>query len=115
MPFRSPLFATALLLFSLTANAALIRDIIDNPRWYVDRTVVVDGEVVRVFSLVLVKYFVVNDGSGSIRVVTTQPLPRKGERIRVMGKVHELISFGSETLLVMVEEKGAGQGVPGMI
>ena len=105
MPIRRLLLTLTLLLLSLAANAALIKDIIDNPRFYVDRTVVVEGQVETVVSLVLLKYFTVNDGSGSINVVTTQPLPRKGERIRVMGKVHEVFSFGSETLLVMVEEK----------
>ena len=62
MPIRSLLLALTLLLLSLAANAALIKDIIDNPRLYVDRTVVVEGQVETVFSLVLLKYFTVSDG-----------------------------------------------------
>ncbi|MBI2318121.1 MAG: hypothetical protein HYY28_14245 [Betaproteobacteria bacterium] len=55
-------------------------------------------------SLVIVKHFTVNDGSGGINVVTERPLPQKGQRIRVTGKVNELFSLGTETLLVLIEE-----------
>jgi len=115
MTIRSFLLAAALVLLSSASHAESIKDIIDNPRSYVDRTVVVEGRVVSAFSLVLVKYFTVSDGAASISVFTTQPLPRKGENIRVVGRVHELFSFGSDSLLVLVEQKSGAEGPPGMI
>ena len=88
------------------AGAVSIKDILANPRAYAERTVTIDGEVTGMFSLVVVKYFTVNDGSGSINVVTAKPLPAKGQRIRVTGRVNEVFSLGTQTLLVLIEENG---------
>lgn len=93
------------------AKPVSIKEIVDNPRTYAERMVTIEGEVVGMLSLVVIKYFTVNDGTGSINVVTDRPLPRKGQRIRVTGKVNEMFSLGTQTLLVLVEEKeksGAG-------
>jgi len=106
-------------LISVTVGCARpvsIKEIVDNPRAYADRTVTIEGEVAGMMSLVVVKYFTVNDGTGSINVITDRPLPKKGQRIRVTGKVDEMFSLGTERLLVLVEEKaksGAGSGRPG--
>ncbi len=105
------LLALALSLLSLAAHAAAIADILRDPRMYVDKTVVVDGEVASAFSLVWVKYFSVDDGSGTIAVVTTQTLPRKGQRIRVFGKVKEVLSLGSESLIVLFEQEAPATSV----
>ena len=63
-------------------------------------------------SLFVVKYFTLNDGTGSINVITEKPLPKKGQRIRVTGKVSELFSLGRETLLVLMEQD-KDRGKPG--
>lgn len=95
----------AVLILVACAKPVSIKEIVDNPRDYADRTVTIEGEVVGMLSLVVVKYFTVNDGTGSINVITERPLPRKGQRIRVTGKVNEMFSLGTETLLVLVEDK----------
>jgi cob(I)alamin adenosyltransferase len=51
----------------------------------------------------VVKYFSIRDDSGEIAVVTNKPLPKKGETIKVKGKVQEAFSLGTETLLVIIE------------
>jgi len=107
------LLAAALLFVLGGANAAPIGQIIDNPRAYVDKTVTIEGNVTGMFSLVVFKYFTVNDGTASINVVTDRPLPRKGQRIRVRGKVSELFSLGSQSLLVLLEDDKE-EGVPGI-
>ena len=104
--------AAVLLLAAGASQAVRIRDLIDDPRTYVDRTVTIDGEVVGMLSLFVVKYFTVNDGTASINVFTAKPLPRKGQRIRVTGKVEEMFSFGSRTLLILTEEN-KGEARPG--
>jgi hypothetical protein len=65
----------------------------------------VRGDVQDTFGLGSLKYYTVSDGSGSIRVMTERPLPRKGERIRVTGKVREAFSIGTQSAVVLVEEK----------
>ncbi len=99
------LAALLLCLAAGCANTVSVKDILANPRAYAERTVTIDGEVTGMFSLVVVKYFTVNDGTGSINVVTARPLPAQGQRIRVTGKVNEVFSLGTETLLVLMEEK----------
>ncbi|MCG3110532.1 MAG: hypothetical protein LLH30_09445 [Candidatus Manganitrophus sp. SA1] len=82
-----------------------ISEIQGHPREWVGKTVQVSGEVKEAFSLVLYKYFIVKDKTGEIRVVTSKPLPRKGEQIRVEGKVEEGFAIGSDPQTV-IKEKG---------
>lgn len=82
-----------------------INKIIENPRDYSGKHVVISGEVTEVFSLFVVRYFVVKDGTGEITVVTKRPLPRKGTKIRVKGTVEEAFSFGEKQAMVIVEDE----------
>ena len=92
------------LLLSACTRTIQIKEIIDNPREYADRKVVVEGEVSGVFSLIVIKYFLVNDGTGEIGVVTERILPQKGQKIRVTGTVKEAFSLGDQTLTILVED-----------
>lgn len=82
-----------------------IGDITDNPRNYVDKEVVVSGEVIRTFSLLVIKYFTLRDETGEITVVAEGPLPRGGEHIKVRGVVKEAFAIGSGSLLVIREKQ----------
>ncbi|NJD55653.1 MAG: hypothetical protein FIA94_04510 [Nitrospirae bacterium] len=84
-----------------------IKNILDNPRDYSDKTVKVSGEVTEVFSLFVIKYFVVKDSTGEIIVVTPRPLPRKGSQITVTGTVREAFSLGDKQVIVIVEPDGS--------
>jgi len=105
---------TALLLFFLAAAAIAcsaifatsIKKIIDNPRDYDGKTVTVSGEVTETFSFFVLKYFVVDDGTGTITIVTPKALPKKGTKIRVKGEVSEMFSLGETQTLVIVEDTG---------
>ncbi len=83
-----------------------IKKIIDNPRDYAGKTVTIAGEVGDVFSLVVLKYFVVKDATGEITVITKKPLPKQGTRIKVTGTVQEAFSIGDQQLIVIVEGDG---------
>lgn len=80
-----------------------IGDITGHPRDYAGKEVTVSGEVTEVFSLFVVKYFVLRDSTGEITVVTDRPLPARGEKIKVKGAVKEAMSIGTKTSLVLVE------------
>lgn len=90
-------------------GATKIGDIISHPRDYAGKEVTVAGEVTETFSLVVVKYFMVRDGSGEITVVTQRPLPAKGEKIKVTGIVREAFSIGPKTSLVLMESVKKGE------
>jgi hypothetical protein len=83
-----------------------IGKIIANPREYAGQTVTIFGQVTEVFSFLVIKYFVVQDKTGQIAVVTDRPLPKKGTEIKVRGIVKEAFSIGDQQLLVLMEEAG---------
>jgi len=85
--------------------ATPIKKILDNPRDYSGKTVTVSGEVTELFSLFVIKYFVVKDRSGEIIVMTQKPLPAKGSQITVEGTVQEAFSLGDQQLLVIMEKE----------
>ena len=98
----------ALALISGHVSAASIKEIVSDPRTYVNKTVTINGEVTGELSLFVFKYFTVSDGTGAINVITERPLPKRGQKIKVVGKVREVFSFGRETLLVLIEEDDSG-------
>lgn len=85
--------------------ATPIKKIIDNPRDYSAKPVTISGEVTEIFSLFVIKYFVVKDSSGEIIVVTQKPLPAKGSKITVKGNVQEAFSLGDQQLIVIMEKE----------
>lgn len=82
-----------------------IAEIQNHPRTWVGKTVLVTGEVKETFSLVVHKQFVIMDPTGEITVVTSKPLPKKGEKLNIEAVVEEGWSIGSETRTVL-REKG---------
>jgi hypothetical protein len=80
-----------------------ISRIIDNPRDYDGKTVTVSGEVTEIFSFFVLKYFVLDDGTGTITVITRKALPKKGAKVRVKGEVKEMFALGETRALVIIE------------
>ena len=79
-----------------------IGDILADLRSYDGNVVHVEGEVVSTMNLV-VKWFELNDGTGSITVVTERGLPTIGETVTVDGKVDELFKLGGISKTVIME------------
>lgn len=106
------LLAAALLLLAACAgtpvagNAVSIEAIQGDPRTWVGRRVVIEGQVTHTMSLVLARYFTLDDGTGTMTVLTDRPLPARGQRMRVSGKVSDFFSLGSEGRLVLMEDPG---------
>ena len=104
------LWAMALLIFVAAACEGIVTtpigNILDKPRDYADKKVTVSGEVTEIFSVFIIKYFVVQDKTGQIAIVTDKPLPKKGTTVRVTGTVREAFSIADQQLLVLVEEVG---------
>lgn len=100
-----------ILLFSLLligCNSLLstpIKKILENPREFNGKPVRISGEVTEVFSLFVVRYFIVKDKTGEIIVVTKRPLPKKGTDISVKGTVQEAFSIGDKQLIVILENE----------
>lgn len=84
-----------------------IGHILADPRAYEGKTITVEGEVTDVFSLFVIKYFRLDDGTGAIGVVSDKPLPRKGQRLKVTGQIREAFSLGDTKLTVLLENASA--------
>ena len=82
-----------------------IKQIYSNPRDYSNRKIAISGTVTERFSLFVIRYFTLQDVSGSIVVVTEQPMPAVGEQIRVTGYVVDGFSLGEQQTLVFREER----------
>lgn len=94
---------TTIILSCDNISTTQIKKIIENPRDYDGKSVTVSGEVADIFSLFVIKGFVVKDATGEILVVTDRPLPKKGAQIKVRGVVREAFSIGDQQLIVLVE------------
>ena len=84
-------------------TATDIKEILDHPRKYEDKEVTVYGTVTDSASMLIVKFFEIEDGTGKIKVVTNRVLPAKGEKIKVTGHT-SVIEVGSERWVVLREE-----------
>ncbi len=93
----------AILVWVFAFRPTPIGKILHDPRDYADKTVTVSGNVKEAFGLVFVQYFILEDKTGSIPVVTDKPLPAVGAHLRVRGTVREAFSLGDKQLMVLVE------------
>ena len=83
-------------------TATKIKDILDHPREYENKEVTIYGTVTNAVSLLVVKYFELQDDTGTIKVVTDKLLPTKGEKLRVTGRMVAM-EIGTERLIVLRE------------
>jgi len=51
----------------------------------------------------------VNDGTGSIPVISQGILPVRGTNIKVTGTVQEAFSLGDRSMVVLIEKEAAGK------
>ncbi|MES2356588.1 MAG: hypothetical protein V4568_19750 [Pseudomonadota bacterium] len=65
----------------------------------------VEGNVTKTFSLVFVKYFELNDGTGAIGVVSDKALPAEGQRLSVTGQIRQAFSVGDRNITVLLEKE----------
>ena len=84
-------------------NSTKIKDILDHPRDYENKEITIYGTVTNAVSLLVVKYFEVQDDTGSIKVVTDKLLPTKGEKLKVTGQM-TAIEIGTERWIVLREK-----------
>ena len=91
----------------LHSHATPIVDLLGNPRQYEGKTVTIEGRVVESQSLFVVKYFVLEDKTGRINVVTDRVLPQVGKLERVRGQLKEAFAIGPARMLVLLEESKA--------
>ena len=93
-----------LFLFSLLgcSSKVSIKTIQNNPRNYINKEVTIKGTVSQTFSLAFINYFELDDGTGTIKVITSNPLPAENEKLSVTGIV-QYYTLGTLKVLIMKE------------
>jgi hypothetical protein len=84
-------------------GATPIRAILDDPRKYDGNIVTVAGEVRDSTNLVVLKWYRVADETGSIVVVASGAVPRRGAKVEVTGTVRQAFVIADESLTVIME------------
>ena len=82
-----------------------IGKIVEERSKYDGKTVTVEGEVSGTQSLLLIKFYTLQDETGKITVVTEEAMPKDGATKRVKGRVQEAVSILDKSLLVIRENR----------
>jgi hypothetical protein len=101
---KNTIIAIVIFFFIGCSNKTDIGDIISNPRKYENKVVHIEGFVTTTFSIPFLRYFEISDETGTIYVITNKPLPAKGKKIKITGRV-KYYTFLSESLLVIEENE----------
>ena len=81
-----------------------VKTLLDDPSRFDRQTVRVMGDVTRSFGVLGYGAYTVNDGTGSIPVVTKENgAPREGAKVGVEGEFRSAFTLGSESVAVIVE------------
>lgn len=81
------LVPAAVLLIALTGCGSVkIRQLVNNPARYQNRTVRIEGNVTRTTGVVVAGAYQVDDGTGKITVLSMRPVPPKGANVSVKGQ-----------------------------
>ena len=95
------------LLLTACPQRASIGSIEANPSKYVGKETAVAGRVTNSFGIALLGgVYKVDDGTGSIWVLTNRSVPNKNSQVGVKGKVQDGLSFGGRSYgLGMIEDE----------
>lgn len=80
-----------------------VGDILQHPRDYDGKIVTVAGTAKGVASIGPLRSFLLDDGTGTIRVLTERAVPREGEQLKVRGTVQQSFALFGENLIVIRE------------
>ncbi|HID08108.1 MAG TPA: hypothetical protein EYP10_13300 [Armatimonadetes bacterium] len=87
----------------LTHRAVPIRAIVNHPSQYDGRTVRIRGVVEGSITVIRYGGYKVNDGTGSIIVLTRGVAPKRGSKVTVSGQVKSVFQIGDISGVVIIE------------
>lgn len=102
-----PFAAIALLALTACPGAKAIQSLLDDPGQYDGKTVRIAGEVTQSIGALGLGGYQVNDGTGTLLVVTKAlgSTPRVGARVGVEGTFRSAYTVGSHSGAVLIEAK----------
>ena len=105
---RSVAFALAGVLALVGTGCATtnVARLLAEPQRYSNRDVSLSGDVVESVSLLGHGAYKLDDGTGSIWVVSRRGVPRRGARVKAKGKIRDVVDVS--TLFKLPEQIGSG-------
>ncbi len=107
---RTPRAASAALvalgLVSVACQETTVNKLMAEPHKYADKDVGLKGRVVDSASVLGRGAYRLDDGTGTIWVVSSKGVPRKGARVAVRGKVRDVANVGD--LITLPAQVGSG-------
>lgn len=109
--FLMTLVLTCAILATACPERTSISKIESNPSKYVGKKTVVAGKVTNSFGIALIGgVYKIDDGTGTIWVVTTRSAPAKGALVGVKGEVQDGVNYGGKNYgLGLIEEERKSQ------
>jgi membrane protein implicated in regulation of membrane protease activity len=104
-PMALALVAACALMAAGCATTNVAR-LLAEPQRYANRDVGLKGDVVESVSLLGHGAYKLDDGTGTIWVVSRHGVPRRGARVKVKGKVRDVVDVG--TIFKLPEQIGSG-------
>ena len=92
-------------LFLSACGSTRIRHIVQDPARYDNRDVQVEGRVTRSVGAVVAGAYTVEDGTGSITVISTRPVPPPGAEVRVKGRVQSGVNIMGRSFGTTLRER----------
>ena len=103
---RSLVVFTALLFLSCKTNTTPIKTLLDDPSRFDGQTVRIAGNVQGSVGLLGFGAYQVNDGTGTLSVVTEGGgAPRQGAKVGVEGTFRSAYNVGTQSAVVLVEQR----------
>lgn len=100
------MLAVGLFVIAGCTSTTPIKTLLDDPGRYDGKTVRIAGDVTAAVGLLNYGAYRVNDGTGTILVVTQGGgAPREGAKVGVEGRFRAGFTLGTETVAVVQEEK----------
>lgn len=91
---RAGAVAAVLLGIGLSGCRTTINQLLADPGRYGDKEVTVGGQVVKSASVLGRGAYQIDDGTGTLWVVTRSGAPREGARVAVTGRVRDVLNLG---------------------
>jgi hypothetical protein len=98
--------ASLFFLVLFTACNPNVEDILEKPSKYANKKVELEGKVTKSNGIFGAGYFIIDDGTGEIPVLTSKGLPNEGEEVTVKGKVSQMLKIeGLQVVGIMETER----------
>jgi hypothetical protein len=98
--------ATGLGLLGAGCTHMTVNRLLAEPNRYANRDVTLSGDVVKSASVLGHGAYQLDDGTGTLWIVSSHGVPRQGARVKVTGRVRDVVDLGR--LIPLPPEVGSG-------